>query len=573
MNTKKSLLIGCLVVPLIIIIAFYIGFNSTMGKASGSKAPSRDSWLVLNSSGVIPAYNELEYNELFGMDQPSVPEICGRIRAAGKDNRIKGLFLEPGFIEVAYSGLAEISMAIQDFRRSGKPVIAFGDMLSQKDYFLCLSADKIYMEPSASAGLMLEGVSANIMFYKELFDKLGIKMHVLQSGAYKGAGEPYSQTQLNPGTQENLMAVLKARYDLLIKAIADSRKISLSEAQAVFESRPDYFISGKSALAYKLIDGVANRDSLLAQYKIDKDNMYNISRYRDKDEVSGTGAGIAVLNLNGNIASDGGNYRAEGVISAAKVQRMIDAVEKNKSIKAIVLRVNSPGGSALESELIYQKLMRLKKKLPIVVSMNGVAASGGYYISCASDYIMADEMTITGSIGVIMMVPGTEGLGRKVGLRTQTIGYGKYAGKISMFNDVDPEVLESMRRNSTSVYEEFKSRVMSARGISPDSIASVAEGRVFSAAAAKNNGLIDEIGGLDKAIAKAAQLAKVTNYRAVNYPSKISFMEMILKSKSLPGFMSRLTKGIKLEPMDIEEYLTKTLQPGEWLYYLPYKMD
>ncbi|HNX37967.1 MAG TPA: signal peptide peptidase SppA [Candidatus Cloacimonadota bacterium] len=572
MNTNTKILTGCLVVPVVLIVAFCIGFCSTMGKATGVQTVSKNSWLVINSSGMIPAYNELEYNEMFGMDQPSVPEICQRIRAAADDSRIKGLYLEPGIIEVSYSGLSEISLAIQDFRKSKKPVIAFGDMLSQKDYFLCLSADKVYMNPSASAGLMLEGVSANIMFYKEMLDKLGIRMHVLQSGAYKGAGEPYSQTQLTPGTQENLNAVLKARYDLLLKAVQDCRKLTSAEVQAVFETRPDYFISGKTALEYKLIDGVMSRDDLMAQYKITKENKVSISKYHPSLPSTSGPTRIAVVNLNGNISMDSG-YSSEGVISSKKVQSILDAIEKDETIKAVVLRVNSPGGSALESELIYQKLTRLKKRMPIVVSMNGVAASGGYYISCASDYIMADEMTITGSIGVIMMLPGTEGLGRKLGLRNQTLGYGKYAGKLSLFNDIDPEMLDSMRRNSTAVYDEFKARVMSARGISADKIGDVAEGRVFSASAAKANGLIDEVGGLDKAIAKAAALAKVKDYKTVDYPSKISFFELIMKTKSFPRLMSSLTRSHQLEPADLEEYLLKTLQPGEWLYYLPYKMD
>lgn len=573
MNTNKGLLIGCIAFPLVLLLVFFIGFGVSYKRLKpGTPSVSKDSWLVIDSSGEIRDYNEMESFSYFGMDSPSTRDICDRIRAAATDPKIKGILLEPAFIGASYSSLAEMTLALQDFRKSKKPIIAYGDMLGQKDYFLCLSADKIFMEPSASGGLILEGVSANVMFYKEMFDKIGVKMHVMQSGAYKGAGEPYSQTSLSEGTAANLNAVLKARYDYLLAALARTRKLSAEEATAIFETRPDYFISGPSALNYKLIDGVINRDSLLAKYEIKTENRVSISDYKGSPKLIPSANHIAVINLNGNISPQTGSG-FDNVISARKVQKIIDAIQKDKKIKAVVLRVNSPGGSALESELIYQKLLKLKRDIPIVVSMTGVAASGGYYISCASDYIMADELTITGSIGVIMMVPETEGLGRKLGLRTQTLKYGKFAGSVAPFAAYDPEFLASLKQNSTNVYTEFKSRVMTARGISADSIASVAEGRVFSARAALDNGLIDAIGNLDAALAKAAALAKVKDYQAVNYPTKISFMELIMSNKSLYRLASNW-KGLKLtDPAVLEEQLIKSLPTNQWLYLMPAKLD
>ncbi|HRY83415.1 MAG TPA: signal peptide peptidase SppA [Candidatus Cloacimonadota bacterium] len=573
MNTNKGLLIGCIAFPLALILVFFIGFGVSYKRLKpGKVSVTKDSWLTVDSSGEIRDYNEIETGSFFGMDSPSTRDICDRIRAAATDPKIKGILLEPQFIGASYSSLAEITLALQDFRKSKKPVIAYGDMLGQKDYFLCLSADKIFMEPSASGGLILEGVSANVMFYKEMFDKLGIRIHVMQSGAYKGAGEPYSQTSLSEGTAQNLNAVLKARYDYLLNALAQTRKLSPDEASAIFETRPDYFISGPAALNYKLIDGVMNRDSLLTKYEIKTENRLSISDYKGSPKLISSANQIAVINLNGNISPQTGTG-IDNMISARKVQKIIDAIAKNKKIKAVVLRVNSPGGSALESELIYQKLLTLKRKLPIVVSMTGVAASGGYYISCASDYIMADELTITGSIGVIMMVPETEGLGRKLGLRSQTLKYGKFAGSVAPFAAYDPEFLASLKQNSTNVYTEFKSRVMTARGISADSIASVAEGRVFSAKDALANGLIDAIGNLDAALAKAAALAKVKDYQAVNYPDKISFMELIMAQKSLYRLATGWFKLNLSDPAVLEEQLIKTLPTNQWLYLMPAKLD
>ena len=572
-KNNKGLLIGCITFPLVLLLVFFIGFSISYKRLKpGKTTVGKDSWLVINPTGEIKDYNEILGSSFFGLDSPSARDICDRIRAAATDGKIKGIMLEPSGIGVSYSSLADITLALQDFRKSGKPIIAYGAMLSQKDYYLCLSADKIFMEAAASGGLMLEGVSANIMFYKEMFDKIGVKMHVMQSGAYKGAGEPYSQTSLSEGTAQNMNAVLKDRYDYLLAALASTRKLSAEEATAIFETRKDYFISGPSALGYKLIDGVMSRDSLMTKYAIKTDDRVSITNYYGAPKLKPSTNHIAVINLAGNISPQSG-MGFDNSISAAKVQKILDAIAKNNKVKAVVLRVNSPGGSALESELIYQKLLKLKSKVPIVVSMNGVAASGGYYISCASDYIMADELTLTGSIGVIMMVPETEGLGRKLGLRTQTLKYGKYAGALTQFSTYDEDFLASLRLNSTSVYDEFKARVMTARGISADSISAVAEGRVFSAKAAKANGLIDEIGNLDQAIAKAAALAKVNQYQAVNYPDQISFMELIMSQKSLYRLTGSLSLKSLMDPARLEEQFIKSLQPNQWLYLMPTKLD
>jgi len=571
-NNKRFLLIGCIAVPIILIVAFWIGYSMTAGMAGPRKTVAKNSWLIVDPSGMVADYNELQTNDFWDWGQPSVEDICRKIRYAAKDSKIKGILLEPSFVQASYSAIGEIELALQDFRKSGKPVIAHLPMAGQKDYYLCLAASKIAMEPSASAGLMLEGVSANIMFYKEMLDKIGVTMHVMQSGEFKGAGEPYSQTSLSEGTKENLMLALKGRYDYLIQALERSRKLEPGKAQEIFEQRPDFFINASYALENKLIDQLAGRDSLLASYQITKHNSVRIKDYKDVQPTLGSKDRIAIVNLNGQIGPSSG-YAADGTISAAKVQRIVEAIERDSKVKAIVLRVNSPGGSALESELIYQKLMRLKAGMPIVVSMTGVAASGGYYISCASDYIYADPLAITGSIGVIMMIPEATGLSRKIGLRSQSIGYGKFSGAFDPLNAYDPEFLASLRRNSTSVYDEFKSRVMQARGYSPEEIALVAEGRVFCATDAKANRLIDEIGGLKEAIAKSAGLAKLSSYEIKNYPTKISIYELFMESKSFPMMLSRLTKRQSFDPEELAREFLSRISTREWLYYLPYKMD
>jgi len=571
MKTGKPILIGCLVFPLILIVAFGIGFCSSAGKlGSGVSVPS-NAWLVLDPAGLINDYNEIQSSGIFGTGITSAEELTARIKAASTDKRIKGMLIKPGFLEVSYPNLGEISIAIAQFKGSQKPVIAYGAMMSQKDYLLCAMADSIWMEPSASAGLLLEGVSANLMFYKEALQKLGIRMHVMQSGEFKGAGEPYTRTELSAGTRANLEKALKARYDKLVGDIATYRNIDSTRVIEVLENRDDIFISASMAKDYGLIDRAGSLDALKLQYGITKDNSISIDDYSGK-QPSAKAQKVAVVNLSGSIAA-GPDYGSESMISASKVRKIIEAIEKDKTIKAVVLRVNSPGGSALESELIYQQISQLKKKLPVVVSMGGVAASGGYYISCAGQYIYADPYTITGSIGVIMTLPETKELGTKLGLRSQTLRYGKFAGPINLFETYDPALLESFRRSSEGVYTEFKQRVSESRQIPMDLMPEVAEGRIWSSDDALALKLIDAVGNLQDAIGKAADLAKLSDYSVTNYPTRVSIYQALKES----GIFQMLDRELKLRHGDpaeqIKDLLLSEFGPNQWLYRCPYSLD
>ena len=277
-----------------------------------------------------------------------------------------------------------------------------------------------------------------------------------------------------------------------------------------------------------------------------------------------------MIYLSGNITPSS-SYNNPNVISLNSVDKILDKVEADKSIQAVVLRINSPGGSALESELIYQRIQALEK--PVVISMGGMAASGGYYISCAGDYLIADPQTITGSIGVVMAIPEAEELGNKIGIESQTISYGKFAGAGNILEKTDPELLASLKRESASVYAEFKQRVMESRKIAADKIDLVAEGRVFAASDAKANGLIDEIGNLQFAIAKAAELAKITKYNVQTFPKKITLWDLLRQGNwfQINNAKAKEKDLISTEP--IENYLEKTLPTNQWIYFCPYKLD
>ena len=572
MKKNKPFLIGCVVFPVVLVICFMIGFFSSMMSDKGliPKSIPDNAWLRINISGVVADYNEMEPVKWLNSETNSADELVAKIHSASTDSRIKGILLEPGVMQIGYPSLNEIGLALTAFKKTGKPVVAHAEYFSQGAYLLTSHANDIYMEPSASAGLILEGVSTNLMFYKELFDKLGIKMHIMQSGEFKGAGEPYSQTSLSNGTRDNIDAVLKDRYSILLRDIAARRKLNIEDVRKIFETREDYFLSAKAAKDLKLIDFPMSRMDMLEKLKLDSDNLVNIADYTAQGLKQAEDK-VAVVYLSGQISPQVSNDFNTSTISSAKVKKIIEDIKDDKSIKAVVLRINSPGGSALESEKIYQQLMKLRKDMPIVISMGSVAASGGYYISCASDYIMADETTITGSIGVIMMIPETEGLGKKLGLRTQTLKHGKFAGAFNQFQAYDPILLASLKRSSTATYDEFKARVITARKYEPGTIDSVAEGRVFSAAKAKQLRLIDEIGNLDAAIAKAASMVNLKSYSSVSLPTKTSLFEALKNS----DFMNlRQSLRINTDPAALlERNLRQIPATGEWQYLLPNKLD
>lgn len=571
MKTKSIFLIGCGGIVLILLAAFVIGYF--VGMKPNQVKVSSGSWLIVDPSGNVADYSEMRNQGYFSFFSPSALDICERIRAAATDPKIDGIIIRPGSASISYANLNEINLAIKDFKTSKKPVYAHGEILNQRDYLFCAMADKVYMDPAASGGLILEGVAANTLFYKEALQKLGIKMHVMQAGEFKGAGEPYSQTSLSKGTEDNLRKVLKGRYDLLKGHIAQLRKLAPAKVDSIYEARPDLVIGAKEAKEYGLIDGIATWDELMNQLGLSEERKWvSLEDYAASTAKPSLGGKIAVINLSGNIAAgSSAGYGAESSISASKVEDILRSVEDDGDVKAVVLRVNSPGGSALESELIYQKLKRLE--IPVVVSMGGMAASGGYYISCAGDYIFADPYTITGSIGVIMALPEGVELGNKLGIDSQTLSYGKFASGISLFEKYDPELLNSLKRNSEDVYTEFKQRVAQARKYTPAELDAVTEGRVFTAADAKALKLIDEVGGLEAAVRKAAALAKIESYTVRNYPYQITFFELLSKGDLFRAAAQSL-KNANLSAADrLKVYLESTLAVKEWLYFCPVRVD
>lgn len=574
MSTKKTLLIVIGVLLLLIGMSYCTGrqLSKIAGGVQGQTVISSHSWLRVNPSAMLADYNEVIPLSFMGSGSSnSVQNMCVKIRLAASDKRIQGLILEPSALQISMPALNELGLAIADFKASGKPIYAFGDYMGQADYMLASYADEIFMEPSASAGLMLTGTAVNTLFYKDLYAKLGLKMHVIQAGEFKGAGEPYSQTSFSEGTRQNIDAMLSDRFELILATIAANRKITPDDVRSVFNNREELFISAEQAVQMKLIDHALSRANMLSKLETESKHLVAIADYKPAIKAA-KAEKIAVVYLSGNISGGQAGFN-QSLISYDKVRKITKELIEDASIKAVVLRINSPGGSALESELIYQELLRLKAAKPILVSMGGMAASGGYYISCAADQIMADSGTITGSIGVIMVLPELTELSRKVGLNSQTIKYGKYAGALNPLEAYSPELLSSLKHSSIGTYDEFKARVMAARKISPDKINSIAEGRIYSAEDALAVALIDQIGSLDMGIAKAAEMAGLASYDTVNYPAKISFLEAL---KDADFFQMSLQSLLSSKGWDLQKLATsyvEHLEPYTWQYLMPVLVD
>ena len=528
---KKWFAFGCLSsILIVIIIIFVIGHSITkLGKQKAVKVQP-ESYLHLKLSGQIIDYREIKDDFFLREgDISSAHEIIEKIDKAARDEKIKGIILEPEWISCGFATANEIIQALEDFKGRGKQLIAYLDMCTNRDYFLASVANEIYLNPSASAGILLTGVGSNILFYKDLLDKLGIEMQVVHAGKYKGAGEPYTRNQMSPPFRESIDDLFSDIYENMLNEIADRRSIPVADLKKIYEKREELFINQEKALKYNLVDELLFKTDLFKKVGIEKENLIAFEDYQIQSIPLSFRENIAILYAQGIITQARSGF--EQNISAGKMIKILDKLQKDNKVKALVIRVNSPGGSALESEIILAKIRELKEHKPVVISMGNVAASGGYYISCVSDHIFADPFTITGSIGVVGMIPNINKLGKKVGIHPNEIKKGKYSNIFDPWVKPDPAQISALKKGIEDTYLEFKSRVSEGRDLNLDDVEKYAQGRVWSSQDALDNHLIDDIGNLEDAIIKAAELANLTTFARTYYPEQKSFLELLLKER------------------------------------------
>ena len=471
-----------------------------------------------------------ENYESYGLD-----DILASIQKAKKHENIKGIYLEAGDFKSGFASLEEIRTALADFKQSGKFIIAYADTYTQGLYYLSSVADKILLNPHG----MLEwrGLASVPMFYKGLMDQLGIEMQIFKVGTYKSAVEPWTNSSMSEANRNQVNAYLSSIWDKLANDIAQSRNLTIEQlndaANNMVMLRPADE-SLKRGLIDTLIYKTEVQDYLKMFANIDKDenmplldiqDMINIKKNAPKDK---SGNIIAVYYANGEI--DGVKLANETGIDSDEVIQDLRRLQENEDVKAVVLRVNSPGGSAYGSEQIWHALNKLKQEKPVIVSMSDYAASGGYYISCNADTIVAEPTTITGSIGIYGQVPNVKGLTDKLGITFDVVKTNPHADFGITTRPMNEKEKQLMQTYIEKGYELFITRCSEGRHINKTNMEQIAQGRVWSGIAAKELGLIDELGGLDKAIEIAATKAKIDNYTLINYPKKKNLWENMFNS-------------------------------------------
>ena len=456
--------------------------------------------------------------------QLGLDDVLSNIEKAKKNENIKGIYLKGGTLIGGMASMKEIRDALVDFKKSGKFVIAYADTYMQSNYYLASVADKVLINPEGM--LEFKGLAGELMFFKNTLDKLGVEMQVIKVGTFKSAVEPYINTKMSDANREQVTVYMNSIWNTMLTEISGSRKISVDSLNAYADEMMLFQPTIKSK-EYALVDSLVYADevdSIIKNYNKEYKIVKNTAMTKLADDSKFEKSKVAVIYAVGGI--DGGDN--SGIVSDKLVETINDAA-KDDAIKSVVLRVSSPGGSAYGSEQIWRALSKLKEKKPLVVSMGDYAASGGYYISCMADVIVAQPNTITGSIGIFGLIPNIQGLNEKLGLSYDGVKTNELGDAISLNRPFRPEERDLMQNYVNRGYELFVKRCADGRKKTTDQIKAIAEGRVWTGVDALKIGLVDKIGGLDEAIVIAAKKAKLTAYNVKELPVKEDFATKLMK--------------------------------------------
>lgn len=458
----------------------------------------------------------------FEAEHDGVTDILNAIEAAKTDDKIKGISILNNQSQLGLAQSKAVRDKLEEFKKSGKFVYAYANFFTQGEYYLNSVADQVYLNPMGEVDF--KGLSAEILYMKDLQEKTGVKMEVIRHGKYKSAVEPFLTQEMSPENREQMTVLLNSVWSTIVSDIAKSRKLTVVQLNAIANSLGAR--TPELALANKLVDKVAYEDeyhdAIRAKLKLDKKEKYDFVSITDYAKKAASTVEdyskndiIAIIYAQGEIMDGEGDVN---IIGEGSINRSLKEAREDDDVKAIVLRVDSPGGNALTSELIWREIEITKKTKPVVVSMGNYAASGGYYIAANADRIFAEPNTITGSIGVFGMLPNMNQLGKNIGINAEQVITHDSASGYSVFEPIDENfkgyVLESIER----IYATFLKRVADGRKMTTAQVDAIGQGRVWTGVDAHKLGLVDEIGGLDAAIKYAAKLGKTSSYRTENYP-------------------------------------------------------
>lgn len=535
--------LGLIVAGIIFTVIGIASLAGMIASTSGSETVVKDnSIFVLDLSGTVEErYQSSPIDQLMGdrINTSGLDDILASIRKAKDNEKIKGIYLNAGALACSPASLEAIRNALLDFKESKKFIVAYGGAYTQSTYYLASVADKIAVNPSGSIGW--HGLASQTMFLKDLLDKLGIEMQIFRVGTYKSAVEPFIGTEMSEANREQTQAFLNSIWGQIVNGVSVSRNIPADSLNSMADRNMDLQPAG-IYVQTGLADTLMYKDQVLAYLKeltgceeddnlntLDLEDMINVKRNVPKDK---SGNIIAVYYAYGEIDGSTSSMNDEG-INSEKVIKDLRKLREDENVKAVVFRVNSPGGSAYGSEQIWREVSLLKEKKPVVVSMGDYAASGGYYISCAADWIVAEPTTLTGSIGIFGYVPNTEKLVTgKLGLHFDVVKTNRLAdmGDITRpFTEDEKALMQNMVNKG---YELFTKRCADGRNIPIDELKKIAEGRVWTGSMAKDLKLVDELGGIDKAMDEAVKRAGIENYTVVSYPEPGNFLTSLLETKA-----------------------------------------
>ena len=571
MNFFKSFLaslLGTFIALGLISILFFTGIaaiaTSINFKTVDSAFVSENSVLNIDLNTSVrdrsPAFNPFGFfsenaTGIIGMDA-----IIGSINKAKKDEKIKGIRLNSGLISSGWAQAREIRNCLNEFKKSGKFIYAYADFMSQKGYYVSSVADSIFMNPVGS--IELKGLSSEVLYFEDFQNQYGLKMEVIRHGKYKSAVEPFLQDKMSDENRAQIKGLLDAVWTTISDEIVESRAISKKALEKMVEELT--VTDAKEAITNGIIDALVYEDdfekSIKAALEIDKDDSINSVEFYElntqmKTFDSDVKDQIAVIYANGPILYTSGT---EEVIGKKALNRAFQEVETNKNIKGAVLRIDSPGGDAMTSEIILNAMRKLKGKKPLVVSLGNIAASGGYYIACLGDKIYASPMTITGSIGVLAAFPNMRGLAERIGINAEQVNSHKNAMGYSLFEPLNDGFKNSTKSAIEKVYTTFKSRVSEGRSLNMEKVEDLSKGRIWSGKDAVENGLVDAIGGLEDAIQATAEMAAIENYNIDSYPKyenesehifldALSFIRLKIFNHPIEKFASELIKLSEME--------------------------
>lgn len=563
-------IVGLLIFTIIIVA---IGMMSIVGMiASGSSsAPISDnSVMVLSLNGTLEERSETDVMSSLmggGTSSTGLDEVLNAIKKAKENDNIKGIYIEASaFSADSYASLQAIRKALVDFKKSGKWIVSYGDTYSQGTYYLASTADKVLMNPQGMVDW--HGLGGQQMLLKDLLAKFGVKVQLSKVGAYKSAPEMFTADKMSEENREQITAYMNGIWENILKDVSESRKISVDQLNQYADSLIT-FDEPQNFVKYKFVDKLVYtdevKDVVKEMLKIGKDDNINKVSLSSMVNAKGSrndGEAIAVYYAYGDVVDGAAGGLSQGhTIDAQKVCKDLEKLMNDDDIKAVVLRINTGGGSAYASEQIWHSMKQLKAKKPVVVSMGGMAASGGYYISCIGNYIYAEPTTLTGSIGIFGMFPdASQLLTEKLGVKFEEIKTNEFATFGSMSRPISEEEMAYLNRYIERGYDLFRSRVAEGRKMSVDEVEKIAQGHVWLGQDALKIKLVDALGGLDDAIKKAAELAKLEEYHSVAYPEAEGWETQLLNKFNDNNYIeaqARLVLGEYYEPFMLLRTMNK----------------